>query len=469
METTLIGVGISLVIAAILGGGIKILSTEIPKIASGGKRIGLGIVGVLLFAFGYFDGPIVPPVVPQLEPPNPNEEPVPVAIGTLSGTVDLFYHESSFRERYIDYSIRASAGSTQEFSTELDVQGRFRIDGVPETPQHTVSWGVSRPSEFVIWPLTHPRVAPGVELREFRFRRLQDVFIEEKIRMREAVTSGNFGEADERLRTILQLFERLGIPSASSATIADQISRWRFTIHRDSAEAAERFRGRVGQSEVTERQVEIERQWRRTMINAALEQPAAGQQLRDFVRAVNSWAAYAREVYSRAQRSWPDRSIASRQSSAGAEFLERDSYAVQLREDIVLIKEKLATPQIQALIDENANRQEQMARLSDGQRLAIGSFSFLLRQDADRVSLNQFVNLLSALHLLIGSGPDAPTEPIPGIESGTLDFDEAPTFGSVALSAGFLPYPHTLEIVSGGEVDVDYLGGVLVQIGLSER
>ena len=69
-------------------------------------------------------------------------------------------------------------------------------------------------------------------------------------------------------------------------------------------------------------------------------------------------------------------------------------------EDIVLIKEKLVTPQIQALVDENANRQGQMTRLSDGQRLAVESFSVLLEQDPDSVPLNQFVNLLSALHRL---------------------------------------------------------------------
>ena len=47
----------------------------------------------------------------------------------------------------------------------------------------------------------------------------------------------------------------------------------------------------------------------------------------------------------------------------------------------------------------------------------------------------------------------------PVIEGGTLDFGEVPTFGSAALSAGFEPDPHTLEMVSGGEVQADYLGG----------
>ncbi|MFV1988524.1 MAG: S1C family serine protease, partial [Gemmatimonadota bacterium] len=47
----------------------------------------------------------------------------------------------------------------------------------------------------------------------------------------------------------------------------------------------------------------------------------------------------------------------------------------------------------------------------------------------------------------------------PVIEGGTLDFGQPPTFGSAVLSAAFTPDPHTLEMVSGGEVAVGYLGG----------
>ena len=222
--------------------------------------------------------------------------------------------------------------------------------------------------------------------------------------MLEAVTSGNFGEADARLSTILQLFERLGIRDAPIDPITRDIRRRRFTVHQELARAAHDFRIEQGRSRIRDQQVQTERRWRGTMINTALEQPAAGQQIRDFVRAANSWAAYARQVFSRAQRSWPNRSLASRQTPGGEEFLEDGSYATPLLEDIALIKEKLATPQIQALVDENANRQGQMTRLSDGQRLAVESFTVLLEQDPDSVPLNRFVNLLSALHRLAVSG-----------------------------------------------------------------
>ena len=51
---------------------------------------------------------------------------------------------------------------------------------------------------------------------------------------------------------------------------------------------------------------------------------------------------------------------------------------------------------------------------------------------------------------------------VPVIEGGILDFDEDPTFGSAALSAGFEPDPHSLRMASGGEVAASYLGGECV-------
>jgi S1-C subfamily serine protease len=47
----------------------------------------------------------------------------------------------------------------------------------------------------------------------------------------------------------------------------------------------------------------------------------------------------------------------------------------------------------------------------------------------------------------------------PVIAGGRLDFAQPPTFGSVALQSGFLPDPHGVEMISGGEVHVDYIGG----------
>jgi serine protease Do len=51
---------------------------------------------------------------------------------------------------------------------------------------------------------------------------------------------------------------------------------------------------------------------------------------------------------------------------------------------------------------------------------------------------------------------DGTTSPV--LTDGRLDVSEEPTFGTVSLAAGFTPDPHTVEMPSGGEVDVSYLG-----------
>ncbi len=239
-----------------------------------------------------------------------------------------------------------------------------------------MSWDVSRSSEFVIWPLVHPEIASGEELQAFRFERLKDRFGIQKGRMLASVTGGNFSEAAEQLKTLRELFARIGIRDEQPEPSICCIDRWRFTIHRDLAEKAREFRATRGSSRVTLEQVQTEREWRRTMINMALKQ-RPGQRLRDFVRAANSWAEYSREVYSRLQRHWPDRPLASNKTG-GSGFVKDGPYAGWLREDIVLIKEKLGNDKIQVLIDENANRQAPMTRLSDGQLLAVQSFPDLL-------------------------------------------------------------------------------------------
>ena len=188
----------------------------------------------------------------------------------LAGRLDLLGHTDDFSDQYSNYSIRASAGPTQEFLADLDIQGRFSIS-VPEVPQHTVSWGVSRPTNFVIWPLTHPMVAPGERLDAFRFEPLDTVFYAQQGQMREAVAAGNFVDANERLSMVVQLSERLRFrDAATDVSVSSTIRRWLYTIRRELVQAASAFRTTVGQSAVTHQQVLIEREWWRARIDAAL-------------------------------------------------------------------------------------------------------------------------------------------------------------------------------------------------------
>lgn len=404
----LIGIGVILVLVAILGGGVEVRKVKLRQIPRGKPQIAVGVLGALLLCFGGIGWAVdltktLLEIKKDLTPKEIHVGTPPEQVDTLIGTVAIPDHANEFSERHNDFTITAGTSPTVEFSGSLDAQGQFRIESVPVYSPHTVSWSVSRPSMFTIWPLDHPPVPPGVALREFRFQPLDDVYGNEQRRMLEAVTTGSFSDADKRLTSLLRLFKRLGVDTVENndnpkaAPNADQVRRWRFTVHRHLADAASRFRAKLGRSQITEEQVRIERNWRREMINTALMQASPDQSLRDFARAANSWSEYARQVFSRRQQSWPDRTLASREMPSGGEFLERGSYADWLLDDIVLIRDKLMTPQIRKLVEENAKR----PGLSGGQRVAIDSFSSLVEQDPDRVSLNRFVNLLGALNQLV--------------------------------------------------------------------
>jgi hypothetical protein len=60
---------------------------------------------------------------------------------------------------------------------------------------------------------------------------------------------------------------------------------------------------------------------------------------------------------------------------------------------------------------------------------------------------------LSISELASTAGNNAPGGNAPGSGVGMPDFALAPTFGEVALTAGFVPDPHTVDLVAGGPID----------------
>ena len=80
-----------------------------------------------------------------------------------------------------------------------------------------------------------------------------------------------------------------------------------------------------------------------------------------------------------------------------------------------------------------------------------GRLGGILAVDAVQAALEQ--GLETDLSQIVAAGS------APIIEGGSLDLSEPPTFASEELETGFTPDPDTLEMLSGGEVEVGYLGG----------
>lgn len=56
----------------------------------------------------------------------------------------------------------------------------------------------------------------------------------------------------------------------------------------------------------------------------------------------------------------------------------------------------------------------------------------------------------------------------PPLPMPTLNFSLPPVYGSVALNTGFIPDPYTINVISGGPVNVSYLGGGCVGFATSQ-
>ncbi len=112
--------GVGLLVAGLLGGGVEFWSIKIPRIPKRWERIAVCVLGVLLLLAGLWvefgdnaddkkNGPKV--TINGTPPPS----------STLVGKLDLLHHAEDFRDRYTDYSITARADPTPEFVAEIDV------------------------------------------------------------------------------------------------------------------------------------------------------------------------------------------------------------------------------------------------------------------------------------------------------------------------------------------------------------
>lgn len=399
--------GLAVFLLGLLGGPVELWVLKIHRQLSPWERIGVCTLGIVLCSFGVWrvltggqsGGVDVRDVTAKPATPSSTQVPIPSTY-VLDGRVFLSDYAEDFRARRSDYEIRVTTREERVFAAaEIDVEGHFRVRGLPETLSATVSWTVSRPTRFIIWPLAYERVTPGRAV-EFRLEPLELRFGRQKGRMLELVVRGDFTGAGNQLQALLGLFERLVISDASSddEELAREVARWRYVAQRDLADTAAELRSTRGRSQITDEQIRAERGWWRGAINAALALRTPGARQRDFARVANSWAGYSRQVYSYRQRSWPSRHLASRET--GGEFLEDRSYADLLHEDMVLIMRGLGSPEIRDLIDEHTGREESMIHLNDGEWQAMQLYGDLLQQDADRVSLSVLANLLAALHRL---------------------------------------------------------------------
>jgi Arc/MetJ-type ribon-helix-helix transcriptional regulator len=240
-----------------------------------------------------------------------------------------------------------------------------------------LAWKWTVPDGFVLWPVIHPPSAGPFD--RFAFKRLSDVYDQEKRDVLAEIGSGRFRSADDALRRLQRLLSMFDDPS-SKFIPGVSMGELEYKLLQDVCTAAHKFRATQGRSKVSDDEIENERRWRKGQFAAAIrsEQPD-----RALVRSLNAWADFSREVYSRAQRTWPNRQL-----SESADVLEQRHYVAWLREDVESVIEQLSW------LRGELGQPTLNHRLSSRRRAALDD---VLSGSADQVSMSQLVDLLSAL------------------------------------------------------------------------
>ena len=317
----------------------------------------------------------------------------PILTRTMLGEVSFGPYENEFEERYSRLTINVVGDVS--FDVEVDSDGRFSID-VPfsrQTPLK-VTWRGDL-GEYVLWPMEID--VPAAQDEEptdisFSFRKVDDVFVQQKNDAIDAVRACRFERADgvlPALLAVLKPYEDTGLRAQD----------WPHEIHVELANEAAKLRS------CTQDAWMFERKWRREAIERATTWERR-------IYAMNAWAGYSREVYRPDGRAWPDLTP----SDVG---LAREEYRDFLRSDLQLIRTQLAGRR--ALVPNAMDLPEIAGCLNDGQRDALRLFESTLSTlstGLEEVNLNRMMNAISGLQriFLIGTWIDYPAPGMGQIE-----------------------------------------------------
>lgn len=306
----------------------------------------------------------------------------------LSGTVTIpAAYADAFKKHHSTLRIHSDRPSEASEAT-VDSGGRFAVD-VPSWS--TVRWRAVEPSDYVLWPMEidPPAGRSGSSTSlSFEFLEIDDLFARQKDKAIQAIRKCKFERADAVLNALLSVLEQLG----------DSVSRaqtWPHDVHRDLANEAAKQRDLANEAAKHRNcadgdggdSMSFERKWRREAIERATTK-------KERIFAMNTWAGLSREMYRPQGLAWPDATLVDVDLISEG---DRDS----LREDLQLVKVKLARSEIRDVVSNEIVPPGIGDCLNVGQREALRAFETLLSEPVRGVNLNRLMNAISGLQRIV--------------------------------------------------------------------
>jgi hypothetical protein len=295
------------------------------------------------------------------------------------------------------FSIAVESGDETE-SVTPDAAGGFRVAGIQEGADVRLTWSLAEghhaDAAYILWPLRHPAKTAS-PYDGFSLLKLTDVVESEKSAIHRDVRQGRHGldsRARRKAEDLRELFAALE-GSAGEQVEGVTVAKRELKLWQDIGHAAAELRSTRGRSQISDDQIELERVWRRYQITVA-----AGRDLdRDLVRALNGWALFSRQAYSRSMAAWPARPLA-------VDMLEDPHWLKRAQDDLDLVLTSLA--ELRPFLEQS----RLLRRLDPGDRLLYDRLSVPGDGDAaagggpETVVMSRLVHLLAALNTVVEPG-----------------------------------------------------------------
>lgn len=266
--------------------------------------------------------------------------------------------------------------------------GKFIINDVEPSETIILTWDLFNECKYVLWPLD---LSPGKDLNynQFMFLAFNDAYGTQLQSIKKRINHGNFQNANAMLQEITDLYAYYG-ENSNIATL-----KKKYDLLKEITNAASLYRNEVlvWRSKISEEMVSFERLWRRERINLASYE--SFDVVSDLFVSMNGWSEFSRQMYSRNQEAWPDKSINNLGQDA-ASFFHKTEYKDLMSKDVRLILEKLNLPHVIEYI--NKRKHESNTRLNYYPQQALDDSDNIIKSDANEISLSRLANLLTALN-----------------------------------------------------------------------
>ena len=319
----------------------------------------------------------------------------------ILGSVSIDKYKVYFKEDYDNFQMYLSLKDGNIIPTCIDDDGRFKFQ-TTANPQSFESIWWDRPEKdsrkklghseigHIIWPII-VNISSPPPYNFFEYDRFNEIHFREKKNIIHSIRSASFEKANSAIEKIESLYDigkiRLG------KKFADEM---KFALYNEICHEASRHRNKIGLSNYTDLMIENERIWLRELIifTSDPDNPS-DKSISGLIIALNDWAYFSRQAYSKKQRRWPNNSLSNLMGKD--DIFRKARYKDFLLEDLLLIEEVFSKDEIVEEI-KSLLAQVKLEIFNEDLRVALKGFPNSVKKEHEKIKLAELTNLFNGMN-----------------------------------------------------------------------